>query len=579
MLKSILQFALTRRPIILLCLMVFIVGGIIAFLKLNIEAYPNPAPVILEITAQAKGLSAEEMERYYTIPMEVGLATTPGVDIIRSTSFYGLSFVRVTFKYGIDYYFAYQMAALNLQQNVSLPNNAQPQIQASSLVGEVFRYQLVGPPNFDITNLRTIQDWILQPRLLSIPGVVQVNGWGGNTKQYDIDVNLHKLTAHNITLQQVLNAVSNSNINVGGRTINIGQQSVNIRSIGVIDSGNNNDVTKNWRVDDIKNIVITQSGGIPVQIKDVASVHIGTVPKLGIAGRDKENEVVSATVVMNQTMHTNDIIPLIKKEVDKINSDGTLPKGVKIVPFYDRSTLVGVTTHTVMHNLIFGCLLVFLIQWIFLGDLRSAIIVGVNIPFALFFSIIILVFRGEDANLLSVGALDFGIIVDSAVILVENLYHNLQKHTKNSSQLDEITPNQSDIDPSHLVELEGMHEPKWTERLKMIYCSALQVDRAVLFSTAIIVAAFVPLFGMQGVEAKIFSPMAKTYAYALTGALIATFTITPVLASLLHPKHIEEAETIVIRTLRSVYTPILNLALNKKKQVVTGGLGSVEILN
>ena len=284
MLKSILQFALTRRPIILLCLMVFIVGGIIAFLKLNIEAYPNPAPVILEITAQAKGLSAEEMERYYTIPMEVGLATTPGVDIIRSTSFYGLSFVRVTFKYGIDYYFAYQMAALNLQQNVSLPNNAQPQIQASSLVGEVFRYQLVGPPNFDITNLRTIQDWILQPRLLSIPGVVQVNGWGGNTKQYDIDVNLHKLTAHNITLQQVLNAVSNSNINVGGRTINIGQQSVNIRSIGVIDSGNNNDVTKNWRVDDIKNIVITQSGGIPVQIKDVASVHIGTVPKLGIAG-------------------------------------------------------------------------------------------------------------------------------------------------------------------------------------------------------------------------------------------------------------------------------------------------------
>jgi len=204
MLKSILAFGLTRRPIILLGLLVFVGGGFIAYSKLNIEAYPNPAPVILEITAQAAGMSAEEMERYYTVPMEVGLAATPGVNVIRSTSFYGLSFVRVTFNYGVDYYFALSQAALSLQQNVSLPNNVQPQIQGSSLVGEVYRYQLVGPPHFGLTNLRTIQDWILQRRLLTVPGVVQVNTWGGTTKEYEIEVDLNKLDAYGVTIPQML---------------------------------------------------------------------------------------------------------------------------------------------------------------------------------------------------------------------------------------------------------------------------------------------------------------------------------------------------------------------------------------
>ena len=231
MLSRILQFGLTRRPIILLFLFVFIGGGLIAFSKLNVEAYPNPAPVILEITAQAPGLSAEEMERYYTIPMEVGLAATPGVDVIRSTSFYGLSFVRVTFKYGIDYYFALTQAGISLQQNVSLPNNVVPSIQGSSLVGEVYRYQVVGPPRIGLTNLRTVQDWIVQRRLLSVEGVVQVNTWGGTTKEFEVDVDLHRLDAYNVMLPQVISAIGNANINVGGRTISFGQQSVNVRGI------------------------------------------------------------------------------------------------------------------------------------------------------------------------------------------------------------------------------------------------------------------------------------------------------------------------------------------------------------
>src|ERR1700761_3793157 len=235
MLRSVLQFGLTRRPLVLLGLGLFVVAGLFAFSKLNIEAYPNPAPVILEITAQSPGQSAEEMERYYTIPIEVGLAATPGVDVIRSTSFYGLSFVRVTFYYGVDYYFALTQTAINLQQNVSLPNNVTPTIQATSLVVEIYRYQVTGPPHFGLTNLRTVEDWVVQRRLLTVPGVVQINTWGGTTKQYDVEVDLHKLDAYNVTIPQVIAAIGNSNVNVGGRTINMGQQSLHWRGVGLID--------------------------------------------------------------------------------------------------------------------------------------------------------------------------------------------------------------------------------------------------------------------------------------------------------------------------------------------------------
>lgn len=523
---------------ILLGLVVFLVAGMAAYNKLNIEAYPNPAPVILEITAQAPGLSAEEMERYYTRPMEVGLATTPGVDNIRSTSFYGLSFVRVTFRYGIDYYFAYTQAALSLQQNVTLPNSVQAQIQASSLVGEIYRYQLVGPPHFGLSNLRATQDWIVTRRLLTVPGVAQVVTWGGKTKDYEVEASLAKLEGFNVTLPQLIAAIGNANTNVGGRTVDIGQQSVNIRGVGLI-----RDTT------DIGNIVLTQTNATPVRVKDVATVKVGYLPRLGKAGRDDEDDVVTGIVVMNRTLQTNEVVARVKSAVEKINREGILPPGVKLAPIYDRSTLVDVTTRTVLHNLIFGCLLVFFIQWVFLGDLRSAIIVSANIPFALFFSIILLVILGESANLLSLGAVDFGIIVDSAVILVENVFRNFQKsHEERGGLVDEI--NQS-----------GAAKPGWTDRIRIIYLSALQVDRAVLFSSAITVAAFIPLFTMQGVEGQIFNPMARTYAYALLGALIATFTITPVLASLLLPKEVKETETMLVRAIRRVYTPVLRSAL------------------
>ncbi|MBV8273219.1 MAG: efflux RND transporter permease subunit [Cupriavidus sp.] len=555
MLRNVLRLSLTRRPLILLFLLVFAGAGLFAYSRLNIEAYPNPAPVILEITAQAPGLSAEEMERYYTVPMEVGLAATPGVENIRSTSFYGLSFVRVTFKYGIDYYFAYTQAALSLQQNVSLPNNVQPQIQASSLVGEIYRYQIKGPEHFGLTNLRTLQDWVLERRLKTVPGVMQVVSWGGTTKEYDVEADLRKLDAYNITLPQMITALGNANINVGGRTINLGQQSVNIRGVGLIED------TK-----DIEQVVLTQSNGVPVQVKDVARVKVGFTPRLGRSGRDNQDDVVTAIVVMNRTLQTNDVVARVKAEIDKINSDGTLPAGVKIDPYYDRSTLVSVTTHTVLHSLLFGCLLVFFIQWVFLGDLRSAVIVSVNIPFALFFSIMILVILGESANLLSVGAVDFGIIVDSSVILVENVFRNFQMPLAEQQRL------LMSRDARGMGKGAGI-----TDRIRMIFVSALQVDKAVFFSAAITVAAFVPLFTMQGVEGQIFGPMARTYGYALLGALIATFTVTPVLCSYLLPKHIEEKETILVRWLHKIYEPALKWSLGNKRMSVAIGAAVLAI--
>ncbi|HWZ65111.1 MAG TPA: CusA/CzcA family heavy metal efflux RND transporter [Steroidobacteraceae bacterium] len=572
MFKSLVAFCLSRRAIVVFGLLLFAGAGLVAFRALNIEAYPNPTPVILEITAQAPGLSAEEMERYYTRPMEIGLYTTPGIDVIRSTSFYGLSFVRVVFKYGVDFHFAYAQAAIALQQNVNLPGGVTPQIQQNSTTGEIYRYQVVGPKHFGLTNLRTVQDWIVRRRLLTIPGIVQVNSWGGPTKQFEVEVDPHKLEGYNLSVAQVLTALGNANANVGGREIRVGQQSINIRGVGLIDDGGNDDLTQGSRLDDIEDILLTQSGGLPVQIKDVARVSLGFVPRLGIWGHDDEDDAVAGIVVMSRTEKTADMLPKVKAEIDLMNHDGSLPSGVRLVPIYDRGALVDVTTHTVLHNLAFGCLLVFLIQWIFLGDLRSAIIVGVNIPFALLFAIIALVVTGESANLLSLGAVDFGIIVESAVILVENIFRNFQAPlAERQGLLQRLARGEWGPDPSttphHATPVHG-----WTDRLRLILVSAVQIDRAVFFAALIVVAAFVPLFTMQGVEGAIFGPMARTYGYALAGALIATFTVTPTLASLLLPEHVAESETLIVRALHRLYDPVLRFVLPRRSIFIGAGL-------
>src|SRR5215471_6718852 len=402
--KRILEFSLTRRSMVVTVMLLFLAGGLVAFHRLNIEAYPDPSPPMMEIVTQSQGQSAEEIERYITVPVEISMAGMPGLQHVRSISLYGLSLVRVQFSYDTDYYFALQQV-LNRLSNLTLPNNAQPNISPESALGEIFRYQLTGPPGYSLTDLKTLQDWVLERRFRTIPGVIDVVGWGGLSKEYHVDVDLNRLIAYHISLPQVLTAISNGNINVGGRTLDIGEQSANVRGIGLIRS-----------LDDIKNIVLTQSGGTPVFVKDIAHA-----------------DVVEGIVLMRRGEKTLEVIQRIEAEVEVMNRSGVLPAGVEIRPYYDRRELINVTTRTVLHNLMFGVVLLFFIQYIFLGSLRSAIIVSASIPFALFFAIVIMYLRGDSANLLSVGAIDFGIIVDATVIMVESIFRHLSGPRRTSA--------------------------------------------------------------------------------------------------------------------------------------------------
>ena len=576
MLKAIIATCLSRRALVLFGLLAFAVAGLYAFKIINIESYPNPTPVILEITAEGPGLSAEEIERYYTIPMEVGLYATPGVQVIRSTSFYGLAFIRVVFKWGVPYDFAYAQATLALQQNVTLPGGQIPSVNQNSGSGEIVRYTVEGPRRYSLTDLRTIQDWIVLRRLSTIPGVININSWGGTTKEFEVQVDPLKLEAFDLTLPQVLSALGNANVNVGGREIVMGQQSINIRGIGLIDDGGNDDLTQGYHVDDIGKVVLGQCRGVPVLIRDVAQVRMTHSPRLGIFGKDYTDDMVGSIVVMTRTRQTSEVLPLVEAEIARMNRDGSLPPGVRVVPFYERGYLINLTTRTVLHNLLFGVLLVFLIQWLFLGNLRSAIIVGINIPFALFFALILLVWQHESANLLSIGAVDFGIIVDSAVILTENVFRNLQRpRSEQQGLLARLASGFYGPDPTASTGAAGGQG--WTDRLRLILVSALQVDKAIFFSTLITAAGFVPLFTMQGVEGQIFGPMARTYGYALAGALIATFTVTPVLCHFLLPQQLHEAETWVVRLLHRVYEPALRFALSRRALVVAIELALIAI--
>ena len=416
MLRSLIAFCLSRRLLVLVAFAAFLGLGYAAFLTLNIEAYPDPAPPIIEIIAQQQGQSPEEVERYITIPIEVAVASTPGLKFIRSNTVYGLGFIRLQFEYGRDYHFVRQQT-LNRLKDAVLPAGVLPVISPAGGISEIFRYELTGPPGMDVMRLKALQDWVVERKLRIVPGVADVAVLGGKTKEFQAEIDLDRMMAYGLTLPQIMTAISAGNSNVGGRTIAIGEQSVNVRSIGVITS-----------MDDIGNIVLTQQGGVPVLVSDVAKVQIGYAPRLGLAGRDDKTDVVTGIVLMQKLERTMDVVKRVRAAVERINSDGSLPPGVKIVPFYDRGDLVAITVQTVLHNLLFGVALIFLIQWVFLGDLRCALIVAATIPVALFLAVMITVMRGESANLLSVGAIDLGIIVDGTVIMVENIFRHIAHH-------------------------------------------------------------------------------------------------------------------------------------------------------
>ena len=531
MLRNLIAACLSRRPLVVLIFAAFLGVGYAAFRTLNIEAYPDPAPPIIEIIAQWPGQSPEEVERYVTSPIEIAVASTPGLKFVRSNTVYALGFIRLQFEYGRDYYFVRQQA-INRLNEAKLPEGVQPKISPAGGISEIFRYQLKGPPDMDVMQLKTLQDWVVERRLRIVPGVADVAVLGGQTKEYQVEIDLNRLVSRGLTLPQVIQSISASNVNVGGRTISMGEQSVNVRGLGIVQS-----------LDDIKNIVLTQQGGVPVLMSDVADVKIGFTPRLGMSGRDDQTDTVSGMVLMQKLERTMDVVKRVRAAVEQINTDGSLPPGVKIEPFYDRGELVAITIDTVLHSLIFGILLIFAIQWLFLGDLRCAIIVAATIPVALFLAVIITVLRGESANLLSIGAIDLGIIVDASVIMVENIHRQLSHGH---------APHGEVVGARH--------------KLSRVLHGASEVDKSILFSVLITVAAFLPLFTMQGVEGQIFGPMARTYAYALIGAVIATFTVTPVLSSILLPAQIKDVETFVVRHIRQTYTRILPVAVGQARR-------------
>jgi heavy metal efflux system protein len=536
-------FAVSRRFLMVGLFAAVLIGGLFAFQQLNIEAYPDPTPPMVDIVTQSAGLSAEEIERYITIPLETQVAGIKNLNVIRTISLYGLSDVKLQFSFDYTYDQALQQVLNRLSQLAPLLNNAQPQISPLSPIGEIYRYRLVGPPNYSVLDLKTLQDWVLQRRFKVVPGVIDVTGWGGKTKTYELQVDFNKLVANGLTLAQLMQAVNNSNINVGGNTINIGSQSAVVRGVGLIRS-----------IDSLANTMVSSSNGTAVLVKDVANVEVGEQPRLGIAGENQDDDIVQGIVLMRRGEQSSPTIARVEELVATINNSTILPPGVRIERIYDRKDLIETTTHTVLENMVVGILLIVFLQWLFLGDLRSALIVGATIPFALFFAVSILVMRGESANLLSVGAIDFGLIVDATVIMVEAIFRRLS-HTEHLSERE-----QAGISAKTVMDMKH----------HAILTAAADVSRSIFFAAAIIIAAFLPLFTLSGVEGNIFSPMARTYAYALAGGLLATFTITPALSAIILPAHVEETETFIMRFLHRIYMPVLARSLASRRLVLVG---------
>jgi cobalt-zinc-cadmium resistance protein CzcA len=510
-----------RKPIFTLLLAsVVALGGIAAFRHLNIEAYPNPVPPLVEVITQPQGLSAEEVERQVTIPLEVALAGMPGLDHVRSQSLFGLSDVKCYFTWGTEYKDARQ-EVINRLQFSTLPSGLQPQLSPWNAIGEIFRYRVVGK-GYSSQDLKTAADWILERQFKQVPGVIDVVTFGGLTKQYHVEVDPNRLRAFGLTLPQLNNAIANANANVGGQRLTLGEQSFTIRGVGLING-----------LRDIANITIGAPKGTPIRLRDVAQISVGSVPRLGIVGKDNEPDIVEGTVLMRYGGETLPTLQGIRERIEYIRKNHLLPPGMDVEPFYDRGTLVGLTTHTVIENLLLGMILVTIVLVLFLGDYRAALIAAINIPLALLIAFCGMVLTGTSANLISLGAVDFGIVVDATVIMMENMVRHVS------------------------------HEDAHSRR-KRILDAAAEVAGPVLFSTIIIAVAFLPLFTMSGVEGVIFSPMARTYAFAIGGAILLSFTLTPVLGALIL-RHVSEKENPIMGFLDRFYRPASNAAMRRPR--------------
>jgi cobalt-zinc-cadmium resistance protein CzcA len=526
MIQRAVQFALRYRAAVALLALVLVAGGLLAFRDLPIEAYPNPVPPLVEVIVQPPGWSAEEVERYVTIPVELTLSGMPGLDHVRSQSLYGLSDVKCYFRWGVDYAAARQ-EVINRLQFIQLPQGLQAQLSPWNAIGEIYRFTLRGK-GYSLQDLKTAADWIMEKQLKQVPGVADVTVFGGETRQYQVQVDPVRLRARGVTLQQLTAAVANANQNAGGQRITLGTQSYTVRGIGAIAS-----------ISDVGDVVIVEQRGVPIRVRDVADVRIGYAPRLGIVGKDEEPDVVQGVVLMRYGAETGATLRGVYERIETIRRNRLLPPGMEIVPYYDRSNLIQLTTRTVIENLLVGMVLVTLVLVAFLGSVRGAVITALNIPLALLVAFIGMVTTGTSANLISLGAVDFGIVVHSSVIMVENLFRHLGRHGHGSIY----------------------------DRLR---AAAGEVGRPMGFSTLIIGVAFLPLFTMRGVSGVIFGPMALTYAFAIAGAIVLALTLTPVLVTRFIPAEEEEKDTFAMRWLHRLYDPLFELGVRRPVPVAVG---------
>jgi cobalt-zinc-cadmium resistance protein CzcA len=528
MLHRVISFALHQPFFLILLTALFAVAGVAAFQQLPVEAFPDVTDVQVAVVSLFPGHAAEEVEKQVTIPLEVSLSGLPHSVRMFSHTQFGLSFIYITFDDAADNYFARQQVLERLQ-GVELPQGVQPELAPlSSPIGEIYRYVLkgdgVGP-----TELRSIQDWVVERQLKSVPGVADVVSRGGFIKQYEVNLDLDKLKAYNITLQQVSSALGRGNSNAGGSYLEQGEQQFLIRGIGLLRSA-----------DDIGNVLVAERGGTPLLIRDIAAVSLSSVPRQGLVAQDDEDEAVTGIVLMRKGENPTEVLAALKAKIEAIRRT-VLPRNVRIVPYYDRTRLIDTTLATVFRNLTEGALLVAFVLYLFLGNLRSAAIVALIIPLSLLSTFLGLRLRGIPANLLSLGAMDFGIIVDGAVIVVENIFRRL----------------------SHRDAARDLPAMK-----AVIQEAAEQVGRPTLFSMLIIILAHVPIFTLQRHEGRIFAPMAYTVTSALVGSLLFSLTLVPLLCYWLLRGRLPERENLVVRFCTRLYRPVLVAALRHRIFVV-----------
>lgn len=532
---NIVTFSLRNRFFVFFITLFVIILGITSYIKTPLETFPDVTNTQIVIVTQWPGRSAEEVERFISIPIEVSLNSVQKKANLRTVSMFGLSLTTVIFEDGVDDFFARQ-SVNNALRGVSLPDGIEPDVQPPyGPTGEIYRYTLKSKYRNSV-DLLTYQNWVIERQLKSVPGVADVYSFGGAERTYEITVDPPMLNKYGITPLEVYNAVAKSNINVGGDVIEKNGESYVVRGIGLLD-----------RLSDIENIIVEHINGTPILVKNLATVKESNMPRLGQAGLDKDSDVVEGIVVMRKGENPADVIASLKDKVDELNTK-ILPSDISMVTFYDRSDLMDYCTHTITHNLIEGILFVTVMVFIFMADWRTTLIVSIIIPLALLFAFICIRLKGMTANLLSMGAIDFGIIIDGAVVMVEGLFVVL-------------------ADKAHEV---GMEQFNKLAKLSLIRKTGSEMAKPIFFAKIIIITCLLPIFAFEKVEGKMFSPLAWTLSFALLGALIFTLTLVPVLVSILLKKNVKERTNPIVEFFnKNINRAFAFTFRNKKASIIT----------